>query len=123
MAISFGECVAISRLNSASTVEFVWPDCDRWIALTQETKWDRFQDRFYFSAIRKLLINCLYLERSSASPGHHISPDKLKKRKENSQLRLCWDHLWDRFRDRFVEIERHVVSFGQAAVIASGEVA
>ena len=28
----------------------------------------------------------------------------------------------DRFRDRYVKIERHVVSFGQAAVIASGEV-
>ena len=123
MAISFGECVAISRLNSASTVEFVWPDCDRWIALTQVTKWDRFQDRFYFSAIRKLLINCLYLERSSASPGHHISPDKFKNHKDNSLLLFFWDHFLDRFRDRFVKIERHVVSFGQAAVIASGEVA
>ncbi len=32
-------------------VEFLWPDCDRWIALTQVTKWDRFQDRFYFPPI------------------------------------------------------------------------
>ena len=38
-------------------------------------------------------------------------------------LPFCWDHFRDRFRDRFVKIERHVVSFGQAAVIASGEVA
>ncbi len=97
----------------------MWPDCERWIALTQVTKRDRFRDRFYFSTIRKLLINCLYLKSSSASPGHHISPDKLKKRKENSPLPFWWDHFWD----RFVKIERHVVSFGQTAVIASGEVA